>query len=764
MENEFIKKLDRELYLIYNQYLLTQKEKKENLGSGDEKNRYNVSLRYQNELSEVEELGFETSWNEIPGFANGYISLQDLERVASHSNVVSLSSGSGKEIYLDHSVEDIKVRANTSANIGTNGLWHIDPATGTITSVPSGFSGRGVIVGIIDTGLDVTHPVFTTGTFPAYSSRIIRYWDQGLTPVSGEAGPPASLLTVSHTYGVQYDKTQIESFLNGPSSCRSKDCVGHGTHVAATAAGNGNPGEGLPPHIPRSDFNFVGVAPEADIIGIKLIDTPNSIKDTANNNVSGSTRFRDAVMYILNVAKSEVKPAVINCSFGSSLGPHDGLTENEQFLDALFSSGSTYYNGNIIVFAAGNSAGARQHARITIPASGEIIVPFTLFDTRKNTNEYRQCRWQDATWDLLIDMWYKEVTAPQDVSAQVKVPRDTDFSSPVFSGFLTKTFDGNKTRTLVHNAQTPVNRSGILVQRNNIYLHVEPNRRTKPAQHSQGLYEIKVSGPQGTVIQTWTDQSGRLGFRIGTFTILTASGSSGDTNLTVHDATGFQINDTIEISLDAGGIHTTTISGITPGGPPDTDQITISIALPSPAGSGKSVQGRLDPAIVVEDRFLIGSNAGAKNSITVAAYNDNDGITSSPYRHITSFSSRGPLADYSGSGPYADKPEVAGPGFKIEAAMSIDMDGGVGLKLSQLFGNRFTVMSGTSMAAPHITGLIALLLQKNKNLTVDQVKTIFRNSANNQDGINPTPAVVPDYQEAYGGGIADGKKSADAVP
>lgn len=771
MDDEIIGKLDAPLLALYTDYLNNQPGKTSTSDSEEKEasqsSTFNLALRYQNDLSEIESLGFETSWSAIPGFANGYLHLDDLDKIASHPNVLSLSLGTEPDILLDTSVKDIEVRSNTTGNIGTNGLWHVDSNNGAITSLPGGLSGAGIILGIIDTGIDIEHPVFNTGIFPTLSSRILSVWDQGLTPQGGEAGPNASLLTVSQTYGVEFERTQIENLINGSIDKRTKDCVGHGTHVAATAAGNGSPGE--PIIGPRANFNFVGVAPKADIISVKLIDVPTPVKDADKNTVSYATRFRDAFMYILNKAGST--PVVINCSFGSPLGPHDGLTDDEQFLNALFAPGSPYYNGKMVVYAAGNTGSVRQHAQVTIPASGEIIVPFTLFDTRAFKKKFKECKWQDGTRHLFVDMWYREVTAPADVAVQVKAPTEATFSGSVFSGSLTRQYDGGKRRTLHHKAIAAVQRpdgSGgtVSVQRNNAYLLVEPNSRTDPAQHSLGRYEIKILGPAGTVVHAWTSLAGRrLGFRVGTHTTLTQNAASGDTNLTVHDSTGFNVGDTVEISLDSNSLHTATISTITPGGTPDTDVIQLSVGLPSPATSGNTIIGVLDPAIVVNNKFQIGPDGGAKNVITVAAYDDNDGNTGSPpHRQITSFSSRGPLVDYSGLGPVSDKPDIAAPGFKIRAALSKDEEGGVGLSFDEVFGNRFKDKSGTSMAAPHIAGLVALLLQKENSLNVDQVKAIFSNSVNNLNGTGPTPAQTPTYQEAYGGGIASGKKSADATP
>ena|GEM_PF-1170049 len=778
MERPFTQKLDANLLIIYNDYLEREKKLRQRSHLPEQEgkapsNVYNLSLRYQNDLPPIEELGFKTSWNALPGIANGYVHLKDLERIAEHPNVVSLTYGARPRINLNESVKDIKVRSDAIGNIGTNGLWHIDTSTGTITSVPpTGFSGNGVIVGIIDTGIDISHPSFTTGTSPSLSSRILRLWDQGLAPAAapGRTGPDPALLTVTNTYGIEFDKPSIESLINAGTSGPSRDCVGHGTHVAAISAGNGNPGEGFPPVITRGDFDFVGVAPEADIVVVKFLDVPDTIRDTASQEVSNTTRFRDAIMYILNVARAEGKPTVINCSFGSSLGPHDGLDEDEQFLDALFAPGSSYYSGNILVNSAGNSSGDRHHARITMPASGEITIPFTLFDKRRNKQEYKECRWQDSTTDLYIDIWYKEVSAPDDVAVQVKVPTDSSFSAQVFSGFLTKRFDGNKRRTIHHTAIPPVNRptgggAAVSVRRNEILLIVEPNRRTDPAQHRTGLYEIKITGPASLELHVWTLVPESLfGFRVGTFTELTVDATTGDATLTVHDASGFKVSDSVEVGLNAGGPHVTTITGIVFGAAPDTDQITIASPLPSAADSGKTVTGILVPDITVEDRFLMDSAAGAKNVIAVAAYDDNNGSTASPYRHITGFSSRGPLMDYSGLGPNAPKPDIAAPGFNIRSAKSQDMDGGVGLSLAELFGNRFIDFSGTSMSAPHVAGLVALLLQKDGTLNVDQVRTIFSTLANVQNGIDPAPASGIPYQEAFGGGIIDGKKSIDAIP
>lgn len=764
MSSNHIEKIDFNLLSIYNEYLEQAKHSQQNSPSF----AYNLSLRYENDLSLIESLGFKTSWAEITGLAHGDVHLKDLKKITEHPNVISLSYGQKKKMYLDHSVKDIHVRTQNSGDVGTTGLWHMDINSGTLTGTPpSGYTGRGVIVGIIDTGIDISHPSFSTGTFPFLSSRILKLWDQGLTPAAagGRAGPVTSLLGVStRTYGVEYDKAAIDNFLNGATACPSKDCVGHGTHVAGIAAGNGETGDRL---FSGGNFDKTGVAPEADLVIVKHLDIPDNIRDVGGHDVSFTQRFKDAIFYVLKVAQAAGKAAVINCSFGSPFAPHDGLSEDEQFLDTLFTAGATFYNGNVIVFAAGNEAGDRSHAKITVPASRQITIPFTLYDKRSSFQDFEECGWKDNTKDLVVDIWYKEVTPPEDVSVAVKVPGDTSFSSEVFSGFLTKTFDGNKKRTIVHNAVAAINRPNglggtVSVQRNNIFLQVEPNKRVSPNQHKTGLYELRITAPVGTELYAWCFVPSRLGFRVGTFTRITLDAISGATTLTVNDATGFKVNDSIRITLDDGNVHTTTISSITFGGAPDTDQIGINAGLTSAASTNKSIEGVLPAGIVIEDRHQI-SDTGAKNIITVAAYDDNNGNNTAPYRHIATFSSRGPLVDYSGLGPYADKPDISAPGVAINSAKSASMNGGVGLSFAELVGNRFVEFQGTSMSAPHVAGLIALLLQKDRNLNVDRVKSIFNNMLNNQDGLNPPRVNLTTYKEHFGNGIIDGKKAADAV-
>src|SRR5713226_6169792 len=87
---------------------------------------YNLVLRYKGNLSEIEALGFRTAWNELPGFAHGVLHLDDLERVASDPNVISLVYGSAPKLHLDTSVPYIRARADTPADIGTKGLWQVD--------------------------------------------------------------------------------------------------------------------------------------------------------------------------------------------------------------------------------------------------------------------------------------------------------------------------------------------------------------------------------------------------------------------------------------------------------------------------------------------------------------------------------------------------------------------------------------------------------------------------------------------------------------
>lgn len=686
-------KLDLGAALAYQDYL-------DRAGDPDRPSAISVVLTLDGDVDAVAAAGFEVHWASGDE-AVGTLRWSDLDAVTELPEVVRINAGMPSTPQLDTAAFELRARATAVGTIGTDGLWHVAKPTGVLRVDGAGASGAGVIVGIIDTGIDVSHPAFCSAQVP-YVSRILKVWDQGLTPVvaDGEKGPDAvAQLLSGHTYGVEFDKAAIETALDAsvypalPLDFRHKDCIGHGTHVAAIAAGGSQVAGG-------SDASFVGIAPEADIIMVKMLDVPNEIRDDAGTVVMPEVRFRDAVIYILREAAAQApgKPVVINASFGNPAEPGDGLNPRERFLDDVFdpahAADKTHVpSGAIFVKSAGNSGRAtdRAHATVVIPAGGSIVVPFEIFDERgPNVTKRVNCQPVAFVPQLTATAWYREVTAPADVGFSAKVPGDADFSKPpVFAGELKKFFDGGKRRTLAHKSFTvnrPVPPPGttVPVVRNSMTLVVDPKKLPPPAApvHRHGSYEVRYTGPPGTVLHIMASVT------------RTAAGAFG-----LRIATKYPNDDALPAAIDV-----------------------------------TSRQSMAD--------------GGGRNVITVAAYDDLD-------RNLASFSSRGPLRDYSNPalGPLAPKPDLAAPGVKINAALSQDSDEGVAHLLTpgSVAGNRFIELQGTSMAAPAVAGVVALMLEKNAALNVDQARAALLASAAGRDGANPGPG-DPGYADAFGAG------------
>jgi subtilisin family serine protease len=197
-----------------------------------------------------------------------------------------------------------------------------------------GHTGKGVVIGDVDTGIDYTHGDFLSS--PS-TSRILYIWDQTDDTTGSH---PADC-----DYGREYTNADInEQFLHpDTTSVNQQDTNYHGTAVMGVAAGNGQgTGNGIPAR------TYSGVAPEASIIMVKTDFYDSHIIDGIN--------------YIFNRASSLNIPAVVNLSLGSHYGPHDGTSAFETAID------SSLGPGRMLVAAAGNNGAARVHAKFTIPA------------------------------------------------------------------------------------------------------------------------------------------------------------------------------------------------------------------------------------------------------------------------------------------------------------------------------------------------------------------------------------------------------------
>ena len=220
----------------------------------------------------------------------------------------------------------------------------VNAVKGTQTRNAYRVTGKGVVVGIIDTGIDFTLKDFML-TSDSTRTRVLYYWDMS---VLGPGLPPKSF---EATGGVEIDSTDMNRVIQGIRSQVSHfDAYGHGTHVAGIAAGNGG------------GTAFVGMAPEADLIVVKA---------TRDDITFSSADVITALQYINAKAQALGKPWVVNMSLGAVGGPADGTSAESQAIDSVVGSGIPR---KVLVVAAGNDGGQRIHSRVTLNNNPQLTL------------------------------------------------------------------------------------------------------------------------------------------------------------------------------------------------------------------------------------------------------------------------------------------------------------------------------------------------------------------------------------------------------
>ena len=202
--------------------------------------------------------------------------------------------------------------------------------------------GDGVLVAVLDSGVDYTHPDFRNedGT-----TRILALWDQTIP-----GRPPAG-----YRIGTEYTKEQIDEALAQSDPVRrrelvpSTDASGHGTRVLGIAAGNGRAG----------GIRYRGVAPRSSILVVKLgVPRTDSFPRT--------TELMQALDYCIRKAMEYSLPVAVNISFGNTYGAHDGTSLLETYITDMANIWKS-----VICIGTGNEGYAAGHASDSLQ-EGEI--------------------------------------------------------------------------------------------------------------------------------------------------------------------------------------------------------------------------------------------------------------------------------------------------------------------------------------------------------------------------------------------------------
>lgn len=185
-----------------------------------------------------------------------------------------------------------------------------------------GLTGKGVIVAILDSGIDYSHPDFRNADG---STRILALYDETL-----EREYTTEEINQALTAGSEQERFRLVS---------SRDTSGHGTHVAGIAAGNGRASGGV----------NRGVAYESPLLIVKLgTAEPNGFPRT--------TQLMRGLDYVVKKSLELQMPMAVNISFGNNYGSHSGTALLESYINDM----SNFWKTSIVI-GTGNEGAARGH-------------------------------------------------------------------------------------------------------------------------------------------------------------------------------------------------------------------------------------------------------------------------------------------------------------------------------------------------------------------------------------------------------------------
>lgn len=281
---------------------------------------------------------------------------------------IRLRAGDVPEVYADDAVLSMKPAKEVGVEPAT--ITRPRPATDTVEGVtvrptdvrrPPGLreTGRGVVVGIIDFGFRLDHPMLRDARGRTRVERLFDMSSEGPSPRPYGYGRVHSRDDIDRALR----RGDVEGELGYEVDDRHRPA--HGTHVASIAAGT--PWRGAPS----------GIAPGADLVLVELSGAGTSGLRTLGNSV----RILEAVDFVFRTAGD--RPCVVNASVGAHGGPHDGSTLVERGLDAAVAGRP----GRVVCQSTGNYRAQRIHAHTTLRMGQRWCLPWLVARDDPTSNE-----------------------------------------------------------------------------------------------------------------------------------------------------------------------------------------------------------------------------------------------------------------------------------------------------------------------------------------------------------------------------------------
>ncbi len=264
--------------------------------------------------------------------------------------------------------------------------------------------GQGVLIGIIDTGIDYTNKVFQN---PDGTTRIAEIWDQ---TIDSDKYPQPQF------YGTVYTREDINQALKSPNPLEivpSTDTNGHGTMLAGIAAGS---------EVPENDFS--GVAPDTELIIVKLKQAKPWLRDffviPEEANCYQENDIMWALKYVVDTARRLKRPISICIGLGSSQGSHDGRGAMSNLAGVIAD-----YQNIAVTIAGGNEGNAARHFYSEInPGIGYTSVELSIGD---NDPGFSMELWGAAPNTYSIDILTPTGEYIPRITESIRVNRDISF-------------------------------------------------------------------------------------------------------------------------------------------------------------------------------------------------------------------------------------------------------------------------------------------------------------------------------------------------